>query len=202
MERSISNCSTRDAKRFRGEDVVKDKSSGGFKHPAEFLKPERRENTSFRGRGGRGRGGGRGGFVPDFKKNPDKWTKYSLEDVDNVTERSNTAAALQFLQTIKEKKMDVDEPVADLSQKLVFKRPTKKTPRPDNDPISEVSTSDISELEPSAKPTFVGSKQVLPEYVVGAKPIKKKGHSKPLPSQSSKSLELKLSHLDDEEETE
>ena len=202
MERSISNCSTRDAKRFRGEDAVKDKSSGGFKHPAEFLKPERRDNTSFRGRGGRGRGGGRGSFVPDFKKNPDKWTKYSLEDVGNVTERSNTAAALQFLQTIKKNKMDVDEPVADLSQKLVFKRPTKKIIRPDNYTISEGSTSDISEPEPSAKPTFVGSKQVLPEYVVGAKLIKKKGHSKPLPSQSSKSSELKLSHLDDEEETE
>ncbi len=97
-----------------------------FKHPAEFLRPPSRDRYSEGGsrderrsdgdrggdsqriggwRGGargRGTGGGRGrGGVPDFKKNPDKWTKYSLADVDNVTDRSNTAAAFQFLKTIK-----------------------------------------------------------------------------------------------------
>ena len=209
MERSISNCSGRDVKRLRGEEgeyVIKEKRSTGFKHPAEFLRPETREIKPFRGGvgGGRGRGRGRGGFVPDFKKNPDKWTKYSLEDVENVTERSNSTAALQFLQTLKKNKMDVDEPAADLSLKPVFKRPSKKTSRTDPATeevgIAETITPEISES--FAKPTFVGSKQVLPEYVVGAKPVKKKGAVKPIGTQSSKSSELKLSHLDDEEESE
>ncbi len=97
-----------------------------FKHPAEFLRPQSRDSSAEGGsrdyrrsdgergsnsrriggwRGGaRGRvtGSGRGrGGVPDYKKNPDKWTEYSLADVDNVTDRSNTAAAFQFLKTIK-----------------------------------------------------------------------------------------------------
>ena len=94
-----------------------------FKHPAEFLKPDnrRRQTSNQSGTGGGGRdrrdgngdrrnrdgGGGhgwrgRGGArVPDYKKNPDKWTKYSLEDVDTMTNRQNTSAALQFLKTLK-----------------------------------------------------------------------------------------------------
>ena len=101
-----------------------------FKHPAEFLRPEGRDrptsggsgmgNNQGRGTGGhrgggggnnrdrvvargRGNGGGRGrgGYTPDYKKNPDKWTKYSLADVDNMTDRSNSAAAFQFLKALK-----------------------------------------------------------------------------------------------------
>ena len=95
-----------------------------FKHPAEFLKPDnrRRQTSNQSGTGGGGRdrrdgngdrrnrdggcGGhgwrGRGGArVPDYKKNPGKWTKYSLEDVDTMTNRQNTSAALQFLKTLK-----------------------------------------------------------------------------------------------------
>ena len=48
-----------------------------------------------------GGGRGRGRFVPDHKKNPNKWTKYSLADVDLVTDRGNTAAALDFLKDLR-----------------------------------------------------------------------------------------------------
>lgn len=35
--------------------------------------------------------------VPDFRKNPDRWTHYTLKDVDDISESSNKRAALTFL---------------------------------------------------------------------------------------------------------
>ena len=90
-------------------------------------------------------------------------------------------------------KMEEDEPVADLTQKVVFKRPTKRPAAP----VTEAVQADVSSTPAGA--TFVGSKQVLPEYVVGAKPAKPKVERKPV-SSASKASALKLSHLDDEEE--
>lgn len=48
-----------------------------------------------RGRGST-RGYGRGRRMPDYKVHPDKWTMYSLEDVD-TSDSSNKQAALAFL---------------------------------------------------------------------------------------------------------
>jgi len=47
----------------------------------------------------RGRGsqrGPRGRRMPDHKVHPDKWTMYSLEDID-TSDSSNKQAALEFL---------------------------------------------------------------------------------------------------------
>jgi len=44
---------------------------------------------------------GRGGKVPGFKKNPNGYTKYSLADVPDVSDKSNSAAAFDFLRKIK-----------------------------------------------------------------------------------------------------
>ena len=84
----------------------------------------------------------------------------------------------------------MDEDPADLASKLVFKKPSKK-------PVRDETSGDKTE-----KPTFVGSKQVLPEHVVGA-PAAKPVSKKPVLSKQQTSKpgrELKLSHLDDEEE--
>jgi len=119
-----------------------------------------------------------------------------------MTDRSNTAAALDFLKTIKERKdkevMDTSEDESTpLDAKPVFKRPKKK------------SGVERKEENTEDKPSFVGAKTVMPEYVVGAaaKPAKKKGNKKTAVNTSNsggggKSKALKLSHLDEEEEEE
>merc|ERR1719228_454953 len=62
-----------------------------FKRPTSFRKPQRKPN-----------------YIPDHRKNPHKWTKYTLEDVsaDQMSDRSNTKAALQFLTELKDQKRE------------------------------------------------------------------------------------------------
>ena len=93
----------------------------------EFRKPK-----GFGGgqRRGRGRGGGGHGKMPDFAKNPEKYTKYSLKDVDLTNNRSNSEAAFAFLDELRKRNQDgevEDKFNAHQSgQKIVFKKPTKK----------------------------------------------------------------------------
>lgn len=124
--------------------------------------------------------------MPDFHKNPHKWTKYSLDDVkiEDTSDRANTTAALSFLREMeqrKSEKMNVD--VVEIFTKPQFNKSAllhKKT------------------LE-EEKLAFRGSKIVMPEYVVGQKKtVKKNTASKSTKNISAK--EIKLNHLLDEDE--
>ncbi|XP_033742574.1 uncharacterized protein LOC117329007 [Pecten maximus] len=76
--------------------------------------------------------------VPDFKLNPNKWKKYTLEDVSNedMSQAANTQAAFAFLEERrklreaadgKEEEVKADVEGGACSQgAIVFKRPTKK----------------------------------------------------------------------------
>lgn len=171
-----------------------------------FKRPEgRAPRASFRG-------------VPDYHKNPHKWIKYSLADVSNedMTERSNTQAAMSFLRELKarrkkevvdeqDEKMD-DEPCSSnasdckettfkhkkrmLTSQIVFRRPQTK----------ETEDSQVTEL--NEKPFFRSSKIILPEYVIGQKPKISK-QTRPV-VKGNRSKELRLDHLQqpDEEEEE
>ena len=135
----------------------------------DFKKPK------FESRNQGRRGGGNKGRVPDFVKNPSGYTKYSLKDVPDVSQRSNSAAAFDFLRQLKEKGEGEAEPAADLSQKIVFKKRAKKDlPEEENVGVSNQDDSDA---------TF--------------KNVKSKGTKS---SQKKKSTQMTLSHLDDEEE--
>ncbi|XP_054286955.1 protein TSSC4-like [Macrosteles quadrilineatus] len=125
--------------------------------------------------------------LPDFLRRPDKWTKYTLSDVsqDDMSDQSNTAAAMSFLRELRAKKesqdMDVD------SEKL--SKPTfKKTQR----------KREVSE-DKSSSQIFRSSKVVMPEYVVGEK---KPSSSKKQKAKPEKGKEIKLDHLDEEEDDE
>lgn len=177
-----------------GHEKGADQKKGEFKHPAEFLKPGGHcRGKKFAGRG-RGRGG-RGRYVPDHKKNPGKWTKYSLAEVDAMTDKSNSAAAFDFLNTIKSRKqgnekfMETEEPATTADHKPVFKRPKKKT------------LPAVDEEEKQSGGSFVGAKHVLPEYVVGAN-IKSsvKKTEKKVSTPKGACNALRLSHLDEEED--
>ncbi|XP_072383875.1 U5 small nuclear ribonucleoprotein TSSC4 [Diabrotica undecimpunctata] len=126
--------------------------------------------------------------IPDFKKNPHKWTRYSLEDVndEDMSDRSNTKTALSFLEELKERKISevpLDDSEKDVPQKIVFKKQRRHE-----------SSPEIKEDPESLKATFRSSKVVMPEYVVGQK-LKKDKKKKRV----EKGRELKLDHLLEDE---
>ncbi len=210
-----------------------------------FKRPSPRPSND--GRAGRGRRGGRdqrggpdqsGGpdrrrwpaLPPDHRRNPQNWTKYSLEDVstDQLSDRSNTAAALDFLKQLKRRKtvkkveenekMAVDEeeegPPADLSQPITFRKPLlTKNSRPKQSAVLKTPSDLLSNdnLESDEEPVVGKPSLVLPETVVEEvsgeppavcfKKVKKTADSAaPLSSKSKAASAIKLSHLDDEED--
>ncbi|KAJ3661795.1 hypothetical protein Zmor_006179 [Zophobas morio] len=120
--------------------------------------------------------------IPDFKKNPHKWTKYSLADVkdEDMSDSSNTKTALSFLNELKSRSVEDMRDADEEPKKIVFKKFTPET--------------GSSKLE--VKASFRSSKRVMPEYVVGEKINKrKKNHN----SGSSEGPQLKLDHLFEDE---
>lgn len=142
-----------------------------------------------------------------MQKNPHKWTKYSLEDVD-TSDRSNTAAAFSFLREIESQKRDQQQHEDDgdgpteFKAKVHFNRSVKLQAR-----LEEVDKPPPTEED---KPKVKGCKVVMPEYVVGQKPKKSRsgkvgGGAAAAGGGSSKrdrSSELKLDHLMEEEDDE
>ncbi|XP_018567300.1 protein TSSC4 [Anoplophora glabripennis] len=132
--------------------------------------------------------------IPDFKKNPHKWTRYSLDDVreEDISDKGNTKAALSFLKELEERKsqeMDCDQEQVDQPvKKIIFKKHTSTVIGPKDD-----------ENPDTCKPSFRSSKVVMPEYVVGQK-MKKEKKNKSL--KAGKGKELKLDHLFESEENE
>ncbi|GLV42294.1 uncharacterized protein CBL_03031 [Carabus blaptoides fortunei] len=129
--------------------------------------------------------------VPDFKKNPHKWTKYSLDDVPNedTSEQGNTNAALSFLREIEERKKSQLEDID--ADDNVKSKPRFNT---------SVMVRNKKNTDDDEKLSFKGTKIVMPEYIVGQKkkPTKKivttKNESK------AKLKEIKLAHLDEYED--
>jgi len=141
-----------------------------FKRPNSFKKPDKFKP--------------RGKSVPDHRKHPDKWTKYSLADVspDDMSDRSNTKAALQFLNKLKEDKAGEKEEPADLTQKVVFKKREKREEK---------------EEEPEGEKKFSGNVRVMPQAEIGRKKSKV---SKTSGKGKTNEVSLKLSHLDEDED--
>lgn len=161
-------------KQFRGKESI-------FKRPE--APPPRRINRN----------------IPDYKRNPHKWKKYTLGDVseEEMSEKSNTAAAMSFLAELKSRKsegMDVDEETS----KIVYNNPVKAVK----------SNPEIVKISPCGYPTesegscYKGSKLIMPEYVVGQKRSGKKNAkcSDPMVKGALVSKEIKLSHLNEDEE--
>lgn len=62
--------------------------------------------------------------MPDFKKNPHKWTKYSLEDVQEMTDESNRKAAFDFLKQLADRQQN-EEKLEELPSKIEFNKHVK-----------------------------------------------------------------------------
>merc|ERR1711915_415484 len=142
----------------------RERKTGKQKSDRNFRKPDISRN--WKSREGRGK-------VPDFVKNPKKYTKYSLEDVPELSDRANSAAAFDFLKQLKEKNNEESEPAADLSQKMVFSKRVKK----------DVGEKTINTVEGNSK--------------IDLEDVKMKESKS---QKKNKSMQMKLSHLDEEEE--
>ncbi|XP_066108439.1 U5 small nuclear ribonucleoprotein TSSC4 [Saccopteryx bilineata] len=92
---SIFDClegAARPAPPAAGQTSVGD--GGGFKRPRA---PSSQPPAEFPGRASQRLVPPRVPPVPDYVAHPERWTKYSLEDVAEASEQSNQAAALAFL---------------------------------------------------------------------------------------------------------
>lgn len=158
--------------------------------------------------------------IPDHRRNPHKWVKYSLDDVsnDDMTDKSNTQTALSFLRELKARRlreragesqeemdMDDDESTEQDQAKIVFKsRKIKKASTIEfKKPSIDVEKTESSPviIDHDDKPIFRSSKIIMPEYVVGQKQKKKTKKEKPL-TKVDRLKQLKLDHLEELEEEE
>lgn len=142
-----------------------------FRTPNESGWPPPRSRNQFRKR-----------KIADHVKNPKNYTYYDMSSVsrDQMSDRSNTRAAFDFLREMRERKDGEKDEKVDQGAKISFKKPKIKE-------ISEASSSNVVKD---------GVKRVMPECVVGQKKTKKV--EKKTINKSSK--QISLSHLDDEEE--
>jgi len=131
--------------------------------------------------------------VPDYHRNPHKWIKYSLEDVsqEDMSDQSNTAAALSFLKEVRERKRQQEMAVEDKAPgPVTFKQPKNKTKL-------------LSQHDAITRPSFRSSKLIMPEYIVGmSKKKDKKKHDKHdhLPPNENITSEIKLQHLTEDDD--
>jgi hypothetical protein len=145
--------------------------------------------------------------VPDYHRNPHKWIKYSLGDVsqEDMSDQSNTAAALSFLKEMQERKrqqeMEVDESGPG---QITFKQPKNKTKLFTQHGAPLCLTSGMTSGESTTsedtitRPSFKSSKLIMPEYVVGmTKKKDKKKHAKHAHSPPNENITsvIKLQHL-------
>ena len=120
--------------------------------------------------------------LPEHKRNPDKFTHYNLADTPETSNRSNSAAAFDFLNSLKKKKEDKCMDLED-DDKIVFRKPVSK---------------DITEEKKST--VGAAGKLVMPEYAVGQKTNLKKAKPKMNASVAGAS-KINLGHLENEGET-
>ncbi|XP_033212613.1 uncharacterized protein LOC117170160 [Belonocnema kinseyi] len=150
--------------------------------------------------------------IPDHHKNPHKWTKYSLGDVSNadMSDRSNAQAAFSFLNDLKSRKQltcgsSEEEESMQIGEPVLFKSKNRTNSqiqfrKPKNDTTGKIADSSDTP-ENDKKAIFRNSKVVMPEYIVGQKPIKKI-HKKDNSEADNRSKNVKLDHLQDAEEEE
>ncbi|XP_076854703.1 U5 small nuclear ribonucleoprotein TSSC4 [Brachyhypopomus gauderio] len=113
------------------EDNVLD---GTFARPAPPSPPSGRARYSAASEGAKKASSGK--RVPDYLAHPERWTRYSLEDVPETGERENAQVALQFIQGLQERRRSQEAAGESFSptfnqdnksssdQKIIFTKPS------------------------------------------------------------------------------
>ena len=160
LSKNVVDTNKKDLKCFRGQESI-------------FKKPEMPKKRSFKM------------TVPDFVKNPHKWKKYKMGGED-MTENSNTAAAMSFLKEMNDRKEPMDVDCLDRKGPIIFNKYIK--------PEGEALV-----MEEQGTSTFINGKRIMPEYVVGKK-IKKTVTFKKVVHSEIPSSCVKLCHLYNEDD--
>ncbi|XP_069824429.1 U5 small nuclear ribonucleoprotein TSSC4 [Dendropsophus ebraccatus] len=96
------------------------------------------------------------GRLPDYLTNPERWTKYSLENVPDTSDRTNRSTALNFLAELKHQKEATEVPKEaskrsynqDSSSsgegRILFSKPTKKLQQSSDKAGSQSGPLDMS----------------------------------------------------------
>lgn len=143
-------------------------------------------------------------FVPDYKKNPQKYTHYDLSDVtaDQMSNSSNAAAAFDFLRQRRELKAagegNVEEP-ADIHKPVVFKKPKKASQSQSSEPTSDDKTEQKTSSEDKSSASYQSGKFKMSEYVVG-QDSKKSKSQKASTAPAGAADKVGLQHLFEEDE--
>ncbi|XP_035907356.1 uncharacterized protein LOC118510070 [Anopheles stephensi] len=144
--------------------------------------------------------------LPGYKRNPHKWIKYSLEDVD-TSDRSNMAAAFSFLKQMEDQRETAENSGSDANPPDVTAQPCRSIVRFNRSVRLRGQLNEADEpVETPAedRPQFNGRRVLMPEYVVGQKAPKRAKRTsnvrKAGPSTTGKGTELQLDHLMEEEE--
>ncbi|KAM4596756.1 U5 small nuclear ribonucleoprotein TSSC4 isoform 1-T2 [Fundulus diaphanus] len=61
--------------------------------------------------------------VPDYLVHPERWTRYSLEDVVESSDQDNRRVAFQFLSSLQ--RQTKSDPPCDIEERLIFSRPKR-----------------------------------------------------------------------------
>lgn len=187
-----------DSESYSGDSDTQRPCDGGSSRDGEFRRPCNRP-PSWRGRG---RGRGPLNSTPDYVKNPQKWTRYSMKETKVLSDRENKAEGLRLFDKLRTRRMEDEGEMDDdyqhkETEKIVFKKPVKIE--------EEEGLKEKEESGMSADALFGGTKKVkLPEYVVGQtkqrNKQKKRSDNAEGSEKVSTSSEIKLGHLMFEEE--
>lgn len=159
------------------------------------------------------------GFYNVFfiKVNPHKWKKYTLDDAD-TSERTNAAAAFDFLREIENRKraggdIDGDDGLRDVDDEMDGGAPFKIMYKSRKRAPNAVATSFNNSVHLKAivegggaeteddKPVLRGCKVVMPEYVVGQRMAREKKVSTVVKETVAATHKvLKLGHLFEDED--
>lgn len=123
---------------------------------------------------------------PGHEKNPEKYTKYTLSDVPELSYSSNKTAAFNFLREIEDRKSKIEETSSSEHHKIVFKNSTKLKLK--------------SDPERSDEKRVQGNKFIMPQYVIGEKKNAKSEKKRDSGDKLVLKSQLKLSHLEEEED--
>lgn len=196
----------------RDHDEVEDEEESGKRQC--FSRPQGRPPQWRGGRGGRG--GFRGGSgprnpTPDYIKNPQKWTRYSMRDTKVLTDAENKKEGLRLITNLTQNRTEAEDMESDGDEhKIIFKKPTA------SEKAEDAAMEEEEEEKDEETQLLMNSRKFhKPEYVVGK--MKKKTKEKPAKitkdeegeeeeekaeeeGKTKKKKEVKLSYLMFEEE--
>ncbi|XP_035507955.1 protein TSSC4 [Morone saxatilis] len=92
--------------------------------------------------------------TPDYLVHPERWTHYSLEDLTETSDQSNSRVAHHFLSSLQQRKEQQErqsDPCCNIQQKMIFSRPSGQLKEQPADQLSPVRSKEketrLSHLE-------------------------------------------------------